>query len=156
MTHSVYYMSQSIILDDILSIASLAGTLIILMFVELLPMVSILFFCFACLCCYFVVDVTRKHRVRFQITDEGLAVEHVNCYLSWDQLEEFKLAYYSTRKDAEHGWMEVYFKIGKRRVRVDSRAVGFMPLARYAAAAATRLDLPLSPATVKNIHLITA
>ncbi len=153
---AVYYVSKTIILDDILAVSGLVLALAALLFLELLPVIAVLLFGFACLCCYFVVDVARKHCLRLHTTSVGLVVEHANCYHSWDELKSFSLAYYATRKDAQHGWMEVLITIGKRRLRIDSRAVGFASLVQNAATAAARLGLSLSPTTVRNISIVIA
>jgi hypothetical protein len=71
--------------------------------------------------------------------------------LSWDDLDAMKLAYYSTRRDRQRGWMHLTLRGRGRRLGIDSSIDGFETIAEAALDAATRRNVALSNVTRANL-----
>jgi hypothetical protein len=65
-----------------------------------------------------------------------------------------KLAYYSTRRDRQKGWMHLTLKGGGKALGVDSSIDGFETIAETALDAATRRNLVLSDVTRANLDAL--
>jgi hypothetical protein len=62
-----------------------------------------------------------------------------------------KLAYYSTRRDRQRGWMHLTLRGRGRRLGIDSSIDGFETIAEAALDAATRRNVALSNVTRANL-----
>jgi hypothetical protein len=71
--------------------------------------------------------------------------------LKWSALDEFRLAYFATRRDGAGGWMQLALRAGRRRLRLDSRIEGFAAVVERAARAAVARRLNLSTTTTANL-----
>lgn len=71
--------------------------------------------------------------------------------VAWRELDEFRLGYYTTRRDRQGGWMQLTLRGGKRRLKFDSSLEGFDRLTRQAVQAADARALELSDATKANL-----
>jgi hypothetical protein len=88
---------------------------------------------------------------RLELTEDGIAVVGLlPASLSWDEVEEVRLAYYSTRRDRREGWMQLTLRGRGRTLRLDSRIAGFETIVAKAAQIAAQRGLPLSPSTTAN------
>ena len=70
--------------------------------------------------------------------------------IAWRDLRDLRLAYYSTRRDRENGWMQLTLVGGHSRLAIDSRLDGFETIAAQAAAAAVDNEIGLDVATATN------
>lgn len=98
----------------------------------------------------YAVQTGLRQCARFAVSDACVEVIHRGVRLPWDDLTQVELAYYSTRRDRENGWMELTLRCGKRALTIDSRLSGFERIARLAAGAARANRLRLSHATLSN------
>ncbi len=71
--------------------------------------------------------------------------------VAWDGIERLRLRFFSTRRDRTGGWMQLSVKDGAGALSFDSSLDGFEAIARRAAAAAERNELPLNDATRANL-----
>lgn len=71
--------------------------------------------------------------------------------VAWDGMEGLRLRFFSTRRDRTGGWMQLTVKGGGGALSFDSSLDEFESLARRAAAAAARNELPLNVATQANL-----
>lgn len=99
----------------------------------------------------FALQTRRRQRATLQTDGNGIAQAPRGLRLRWDALTDVRLAYYSTRRDAEGGWLRLTLWAGRQRIVVDSRLEGFPHVLRRAAGAAVRNDLHLEPATRYNL-----
>jgi len=100
----------------------------------------------------FGVRTVLRHRTRIEMTDTGLYATGLwPRAVGWRELDQFKLAYYSTRRDRRSGWMQLELGSGRGRVSVDSRIEGFDILVRRAAKAAAECGVQFSEATAANL-----
>lgn len=99
----------------------------------------------------FALQVYRRHRTRFELSDDGLCVLPGGRELHWRGLDKLVLSYFAVRRDGERGWMELKLAAGPTVLRMDSRLQGFDEIAASAAQAARQNGLDLDPATVANL-----
>lgn len=71
--------------------------------------------------------------------------------LRWADMEQLKLAYFSTRRDRQKGWMQLTLRGQGRTFRFESTLDGFEALTDRAAEAAHDKGLVLEPATENNL-----
>jgi len=96
-----------------------------------------------------------RHGTSLEMTDAELRAHGAwPRAIAWAELDRMKLAYYSTRRDRQAGWMQLQLEAGGVKVSLDSRIAGFDRLVRRAAAVAAVRDIPLSEATVANLEAL--
>jgi hypothetical protein len=101
----------------------------------------------------FALRTVLRHRTSLELTATELRARGVRRQtITWSELDRMKLAYYSTRRDRQNGWMQLELRAGGARLGLDSRIAGFDRLVRRAAAAAAARGLDLSDATVANLR----
>lgn len=71
--------------------------------------------------------------------------------IAWQELEQLKLGYYTTRRDRQNGWMQLSLRGGGRHFKLDSSLEHFDHVVRQAAGAADANGLELSDATLANL-----
>ncbi len=71
--------------------------------------------------------------------------------VAWDGIARLRLRFFSTRRDRTGGWMQLTVGDGAGALSFDSSLDGFEAIARRAAAAAGRNELPLNDATRTNL-----
>ena len=72
--------------------------------------------------------------------------------LAWDEMRDFRLAFYSTNRDRTGGWMQLKLASTAGRVRADSSGENFAGLVAAAHAAARARGLVFDPATAENLQ----
>jgi len=93
-----------------------------------------------------------RRGVRVAVDDSGItAVGKTSARLSWDDLQRFKLSYFSTRRDRSSGWMQLNLQGPSGRLSIDSNLEGFEDICRRAFRAATDNDVELSSASLRNL-----
>ncbi|MEM7406767.1 MAG: hypothetical protein AAF458_15830 [Pseudomonadota bacterium] len=97
-----------------------------------------------------------RARMRIVICDAGVRCEPGGRSIRWDTLSGLELAYFSTRRDREDGWLQLTMVADDGgRLRVDSRITNFELLVAHAARAAEARAIPLDPATIHNLSAVT-
>ena len=100
---------------------------------------------------YFMRTVERQ-LTQFTWDEAGIRAEGpLGASIRWDDLRSLRLAYYSTRRDREEGWMQLKLGDARRSIRTDSDLAGFADLVRAAAAHAARRGIELDAATRSNL-----
>ena len=74
--------------------------------------------------------------------------------LAWDEMRDFRLAFYSTSRDRTGGWMQLKLAGANARLRADSSGENFASLVAAAHAAARARGLPIDPATIENLKAL--
>ena len=88
---------------------------------------------------------------RIELNDKAIEARGVfPVELPQDALETVSLRYFATRRDGQRGWMELKLRGAGRKLQLDSRIDGFRDIATWAARAASRRHLPMTPATATN------
>jgi hypothetical protein len=114
-----------------------------------------LFFLLAAPAGLFAIFGTRtwlRRRIRVAFDDSGVtAIGLSPARLVWDELNRFKLSYFSTRRDRSNGWMQLNLRTPSGRLSIDSNLEGFDKVCRRAFRAATDNDVELSSASLRNL-----
>jgi len=76
--------------------------------------------------------------------------------LRWSEMRDFRLRYYSTRRDGKGGWMQLLLRGADRRgsIQMDSNLPGFNDIVAQVHAIALERGLPVDPTSATNLsHL---
>ena len=110
---------------------------------------------FAALFAAFGIRTAVRHASRLELTESVLrACGLLRTSISWRELDRLKLAYYSTRRDGQGGWMQLELRSGSSTLRLDSRVEGFANVVKASARAAEARGLSLSAATATNLRAL--
>ncbi len=148
---SCRYPTRVVMRDYLLSGAGLACFFLPVAFLNLPPAPQIIFSALGGLFLIFGLQVYRRHRIRIELSDEGLFVAPGGRELPWSALSKLVLSYFAVRRDGERGWMELKLSSEAHSLRLDSRLEGFDEIAACAARAAGDNDLELDAATLANL-----
>jgi hypothetical protein len=146
------YPTAALVGDYARAGAGLALTVPPLVLLELNPAVATIFAALAVLFAVFAGRTLLRQRAVIEMDETVIhSSGPLAVRLEWAALDEFKLAYYATRRDGSAGWMQLALRAGRQRLRLDSRIDGFAALATRAAEAARRRRLVLNTATANNL-----
>jgi len=107
---------------------------------------------FAALFAVFGARTLFRHGTRFEMTRSALLASGLRrTSIAWCELDNMRLAYYSTRRDRRDGWMQLELRSGWKKIRLDSRIDGFAELVSNSADAARTRGLTLNAATLTNL-----
>ncbi|MBU0725738.1 MAG: hypothetical protein KJ904_16190 [Alphaproteobacteria bacterium] len=101
----------------------------------------------------FGIRTWLRHRTRVTVTETGIAlVDTRRRQLDWADVEQVKLAYFSTRRDRSEGWMQLTLSGGGTSLSVDSPLERFLDLAAEAAQLARAKGMALDDASIRNFE----
>jgi len=110
---------------------------------------------FAALFAVFGIRTVFRHASRLELTEGGLRSSGLlRTSVSLRELDRIKLAYYSTRRDGQGGWMQLELRSGSSKLRLDSRLEGFTKVVEASAARAEARGLRFGPATGANLRAL--
>ena len=93
-----------------------------------------------------------RHLTVVKLSPEGIRVHGgLGGAIAWQELDQLKLGYYTTRRDRQGGWMQLALRGGGKRLRFDSSLEGFDRLVRQSVKAAAANNVSLSDATLANL-----
>ena len=93
-----------------------------------------------------------RHLTVVKLSPEGIRVHGgLGGAIAWQELDQLKLGYYTTRRDRQGGWMQLALRGGGKQLKFDSSLEGFDRLVRQSVAAAAANDLSVSDATRANL-----
>jgi len=100
----------------------------------------------------FGIRTAIRHMSVVTLGPEGVRVHGgLGGRIAWQELEQLKLGYYTTRRDRQGGWMQLSLQGGGRRLKFDSSLEGFDRLVRQSVKAANANKLALTDATLANL-----
>ena len=103
---------------------------------------------------YGVIAAGRAREV-LTVSDAGISVQGWRRReISFAEIKALRLAYYSTRRDGEKGWMELIVKAGDRRLVVESEIGEFDRIAAACFDHAARNGVALSPVSERNFAVL--
>ena len=103
----------------------------------------------------YAANVVLRHASTIELGDDGIAVlGPLQRSLRWQDLQEMRLKYFSTRRDGAHGWMQLVLKGAGVKIRIESTLCGFADIVGRAAKAANDEGLNLSSTTLGNLELL--
>ncbi|MDA0230344.1 MAG: hypothetical protein O3B21_09155 [Proteobacteria bacterium] len=151
-TQRLRYPARAIILDYFYTALGLAFTLVPLALVTPLPAVTGVLAGFAVLFFVFGLRTAIRHNTFVEVSNGGVTLRSLwGSKVTWSELREVKLSYFSTRRDRHGGWMQLRLRGQKRTIRMDSTLEGFEILVARAAREARARELELGLETVQNL-----
>ncbi len=146
------YPAASLWADDARAAAGLAMTALPLAVLDMHWVLTAAFGAAAILFAGFLVRTGLRHITVIETGDAGIATHGpLGSAIAWPQLAGLRLRYYSTRRDREHGWMQLTLRGNRRRLRLESTLDGFDDVVGQACAAARRNGVTFDDATVENL-----
>jgi hypothetical protein len=154
MTRHVY-PSSAMIGDYLRAAAGFAPIAAVLAIATLGPVATAILAGLSALFALFGLRTALRHATAIEATTTGLtAAGPFGRTILWAELDRFKLAYYSTRRDRRDGWMQLELGAGAASIRVDSRIEGFNQLVERVALAAAARGLEPSAPTAANLEAL--
>ena len=145
------YPLRSVLMEYGYTIIGLAFTLGPLAVTTPLLAITVVLCVMAALFLAFGVRTYIRHNIVVRISDNGIETAGlVRRRITWDELTECKLSYFTTRRDKEDGWMQLRLK-GRMSLRLDSNIEGFREITERALAAARAKELSLDLGTNQNL-----
>jgi hypothetical protein len=93
-----------------------------------------------------------RRGIRVAMDDAGISATGLTTTgVPWRDLRQFKLSYFSTRRDRSNGWMQLSLRSPSERLSIDSNLDGFDDVCRRAFRAAADNEVELSSATLRNL-----
>jgi hypothetical protein len=133
----------------------LGCTLIPLLFMDASAAVAAVLLFLGLIFTLFALQAVLRQATRIAVNEREIRARPLGPRLAWDALSGLKLAYFSVRRSAGGGWMELKLQSAGRSLRMDSRLEGFSEVVRQAAAAATDACLHLDGATISNLAILS-
>ncbi len=146
------YPQGDIVADYVRGGLGLAATALPLLLIDLAVWVAVIFAGLAALFAVFLLRAAERHMTVVETGAEGIALSGPRGRaIAWDRLNRLRLAYYSTRRDRQRGWMTLTLKDGRQSISLESTLTGFDALTERAATAALANGLDLDPTTLANL-----
>lgn len=146
------YPRSHVVGDYVRGGLGLAATALPLLLVELAVWVAVIFAGLAALFALFLLRAAERHATVVATDAHGITVSGLRGRaIAWDRLTGLRLAYYSTRRDRQRGWMTLTLKHGGPAISLESSLDGFDPLVERAAAAALANGVELDGTTLANL-----
>jgi hypothetical protein len=112
------------------------------LFLPLHWILAVLFGAIAALLLGFGLRTFLRQRSRIALTETSIALEGpLPRRIEWADLAEFRLRYFSMRRDRKQGWMELQLRGPGTKLAIESQIEGFETIVERAARAAGGLDL---------------
>ncbi|TNE39918.1 MAG: hypothetical protein EP348_02840 [Alphaproteobacteria bacterium] len=155
MTESFSYAPRNLIADYLRALAGiLLSFLPLLLLNRLSVIVWILVFLLFLFVCYGMRTLLRQV-TRLEIGETGIfVIGPFKRSIRWEDLGDFRLRYYSTRRDREKGWMNLKVRGKGVRLSIDSSIDRFDELVHLVYAAARHRHLVIDPVTGRNLQAL--
>ncbi len=159
--NSYRYPTSTLVADYLRAAAGVFLPIALMIFTELLP----LFFYIMCglvlLFGFYGLRTIQRQGTVVIVDGDGIRQEGplggmFDRRMRWSEIGDFRLRYYSTRRDGKEGWMQLILRgAGKGRpIRMDSQLPGFNDIVAQVHAAAQQNSLTVDPASAANLaHL---
>ena len=100
----------------------------------------------------FGISTALRSTMRIEVLADEVVFHPGPKTVRLSNLSQLRLEYFSTRRDAERGWMQLTFgDQSGQYIRVDSRLEHFEELVELAARAANKNGLDMAASTVENL-----
>jgi hypothetical protein len=149
------YPAGAMVGDYLRSAAGLVPTIALFATVPIGVVPGVILVGFGAVFAVFGARTVMRHRTRIEMTDTGLRALGMRArVIGWAELDRFRLAYYSVRRDKRSGWMQLELGAGATKLSLDSRIDGFDQVVRRAAEIAAARGIELNEATVANLEAL--
>jgi len=130
----------------------------LMLFTGLLPLVFYIMAALAVLFGSYGLRTALRQATVLIVDDHGVRQEGplgaiFDRKVSWARMRDFRLRYYSTRRDGAEGWMQLILRDrdGRGAIRMDSHLPGFDDIAQRVSQAAQDNGLALDPTSANNL-----
>jgi hypothetical protein len=103
----------------------------------------------------FGVRTWMRQVMRVTVSEDEIRISGSRAvHLSWTDISELSLSYFSTWRNRDRGWMQLKLRGDGRPVRIESSLSGFEDIVRRAVVAASARGLELNAGTVRNLSAL--
>jgi hypothetical protein len=103
----------------------------------------------------FALRTGLRHLTVIEVTADGIVSRGpISCRIPWRGVTRLRLDYFSARREAQRGWMQLKISGRYRRIRIDSTIDGFEALAATVAATARQYAIPMTDTAVANFDAL--
>jgi hypothetical protein len=100
----------------------------------------------------FLVRTLLRQNSTLHLDEIGMRVDGpLGQAIRWDELQQLKLRYFSTRRDRQHGWLQLSLKGSGQRLTIESTLNRFDDVVEQATEAAIANRLTLDNTTLENL-----
>lgn len=136
--------------------AGLAVSIGLLIFTDLLPIWAYIAFGLTLLFAIYAWRTLLRQFSLVEVDEQGIRLRSslhnaLDRDLPWEDLNELKVRYFSTKRDRSDGWMQIVLKGNGTRIQFDSSLEGFEGVVELAAREAQARELALNPTTLANL-----
>lgn len=156
MTKILTYDRGTIVADLARALAGSAITGGILLLLNPVPWIAVILWgCFALFTVFFL-QTMRKAATTVSADAEqvqqvlALGPVKLGSSITWADITDIRLRYYSTKRKSPDGWMQLTLKGGGSKLTLDSSLDGFDLIAKQAGAIIKEFDLDPDPTTREN------
>lgn len=151
------YPQNALFADYARAGAGLVVSIGLLVFTDLLPIWAYIAIGLTLLFAIYAWRTLLRQFSLIEVDGQGIRLKSslhsfLNRELSWQDMRELKLRYFSTKRDRSDGWMQIVLKGKGARIQLDSNLDGFDGVVEMAAREAQARELPLSPTTLANLR----
>ena len=146
------YPPRALVFDYFSTLLGLAFTVTPLTLLTPLAAVSGVLACLALLFFLFGLRTVIRHNTFVVISDHSVTLGGLRgTDITWRELRELKLSYFSTRRSRQDGWMQLRLRGKGRTICLDSSLEGFDKLVAHAAKEARRNEVDIMPETMQGL-----
>ena len=148
------YPLKSLLSDYLRSAVGVLVAAGLIVFGQLPTPVLVVFAVLAAMFALFGLSTLRRHWTRIGVSESELLLAPGGRRVAWDDLEQVRLRYYSTRKEKDKGWMQLTLRGPGRKMRIESACEGFDDIARLAASSALAKGLEIDKFSADNFQTL--
>ena len=95
-----------------------------------------------------------RHLTRIEVSDIGIrALGPIGRAITWDEVGDVRLRYYSTRRDRQKGWLQLKIQGPGGSIGMDSQLDDFETVLNAVMRAASARGIASDPTTLENLKL---
>lgn len=159
--NSYRYPKSTLVADYLRAAAGVLLPSALMIFTELLPLFFYSMGALVLLFAIYGLRTAQRQGTVLIVDGDGIRQEGplggmFDRKMRWSEMGEFRLRYYSTRRDGKEGWMQLLLRGAGNggAIRMDSNLPGFNDIVAMVYAAAQRNGLTTDPASAANLaHL---
>lgn len=154
---SLRYPQSALFADYARAGAGLVVSVGLLVFTDLLPIWAYIALGLTLLFAIYAWRTLLRQFSLVEIDEQGVRLRSrlhgvLDRDLTWGDLSELKVRYFSTKRDRSDGWMQIVLKGNGTRIQFDSSLEGFEGVVELAAREAQARELALNPTTLANLR----
>lgn len=146
------YPLSALLKDDVKAVLGLAVSATPLFIDGISVIIFYVFLALTILFLVFGLRMALRHTTVIEVSDRGVRASGLlGATIAWEDLRDVQLRYYSTRRDREHGWMDLRLKGRRHALRIESAIEGFEHIVRRTTDFAPHNGIELSAPTRANL-----